>query len=54
MNSEISLYVFLLGCFMTHELPTESMNHQSSLQNYNNFWDGAVGGRGYWGRTPPY
>ena len=30
------------------------MGGVSSLYNYNNFWDGSVGGRGYWGRTPPY
>ena len=23
-----------------------------SLAGYNNFWDTALGGRGYWGRTP--
>ena len=22
-------------------------------QAYNNFWDGAVGGKGYWGNTFP-
>lgn len=32
--------------------PYSAMTGMGSLYNYNNFWDGAIGGRGYWGRTP--
>ena len=28
------------------------MTGMSPLVGYNNFWDSAVGGRGYWGWTP--
>lgn len=32
--------------------PMSSMTGMAPTQGYNNFWDGALGGRGYWGRTP--
>lgn len=29
-----------------------SVTGMQSMAGYNNFWDTALGGRGYWGRTP--
>lgn len=47
----------LLLCFSSlHSQlnPIQALTGQATLQNYNNFWDGALGGRGYYGRTPYY
>ena len=54
MIRKILLFVYLATCTNQILNPVESMTGLSSLYAYNNFWDGAIGGRGYWGRTPSY
>lgn len=54
MACKLFLFVFLAHFSLSQLNPVESLTGMSSLHNYNNFWDGAIGGRGYWGRTPYY
>ena len=47
MKSSLVYFLFLFAT----SLAIVPMQHPMNSA-YNNFWDGAVGGRGYWGSTP--
>ena len=47
MKFSLTLFLFLFPS----SLAIVPMQHPMNSA-YNNFWDGAVGGRGYWGSTP--
>lgn len=46
-NIFLILFIQSISTFV----PTPQVAHTLN-QAYNNFWDGAVGGVGYWGDTP--
>ena len=52
MNCKLLLFFLTLNNLKATLTPLASMTGLSNLDNFNNFWDGALGGRGYWGKTP--
>lgn len=54
MTLKFCFFVLFSSLLHAQLNPVQSLTGQGTLYNYNNFWDGAVGGRGYWGRTPYY
>ena len=54
MLKNIKFFLFSLLATITIQFntPLAGVTGGASMSAYNNFWDGALGGRGYWGRTP--
>lgn len=46
-----ALTIILLTYIIKTQIPSPAIQHPLHAA-YNNFWDGAVGGKGYWGETP--
>lgn len=48
----MKIYIFLIFATSIHSFVPNALVGHTLNQAYNNFWNGAVGGKGYWGDTP--